>query len=167
MVTTANVSAANAIRTPQFWLLWVVLFCNVTAGIGILEQASPMIQDFFRETAPRRVTVAAAGGFVGVLSLFNMAGRFVWSSTSDVIGRKPIYMLYLGGGIVLYFLLAPVGSTATALFVLLAARDHLVLRRRVRHRAGLPAGPVRHVPGRRDPRPAADRLVGRRASPDR
>jgi MFS family permease len=121
MVTTASVSAANAIRTPQFWLMWIVLFCNVTAGIGILEQASPMIQDFFRGNGTSTVAVAAAGGFVGVLSLFNMAGRFAWSSTSDVIGRKPIYLLYLGGGIVLYFLLATVGSSATALFVLLAA----------------------------------------------
>ena len=66
------------------------------------------------------MTVAAAGGFVGLLSLFNMAGRFVWSSTSDVIGRKPIYMVYLGVGMVLYLLLATVGQTATALFVLLA-----------------------------------------------
>ena len=114
-------SAANAIQTRSFWLLWIVLFCNVTAGIGILEQASPMIQDFFRETtASSPVTVAVAGGFVGLLSLFNMAGRFAWSSTSDVIGRKPIYMLYLGGGMVLYTLLAPVGAPATALFVLLA-----------------------------------------------
>ena len=80
-----------------------------------------MIQDFFRENGTSTVAVAAAGGFVGVLSLFNMAGRFAWSSTSDVIGRKPIYLLYLGGGIVLYFLLATVGSSATALFVLLAA----------------------------------------------
>jgi MFS family permease len=121
MVTTASVSAANAIRTPQFWLMWIVLFCNVTAGIGILEQASPMIQDFFRGNGTSTVAVAAAGGFVGVLSLFNMAGRFGWSSTSDVIGRKPIYLLYLGGGIVLYILLATIGSSATALFVLLAA----------------------------------------------
>jgi MFS family permease len=67
------------------------------------------------------VTVAAAGGFVGLLSLFNMAGRFVWSSTSDYIGRKPIYMVYLGMGIVLYVALALVGSTSTALFVLIAA----------------------------------------------
>ncbi|MGY4684634.1 OFA family MFS transporter [Micromonospora aurantiaca (nom. illeg.)] len=120
LVTTANVSAANAVRTRSFWLLWVVLFCNVTAGIGILEQASPMIQDFFREGGTSAVSVAAAGGFVGLLSLFNMAGRFVWSSTSDVIGRKPIYMVYLGVGMVLYLLLALVGQTATALFVLLA-----------------------------------------------
>ncbi|WP_369139365.1 OFA family MFS transporter [Modestobacter versicolor] len=121
LVTTDNVSAANAIKTPQFWLLWTVLFCNVTAGIGILEQASPMIQDFFRDGDASTVAVTAAAGFVGVLSLFNMAGRFVWSSTSDFIGRKPIYMVYLGVGMVLYVLLATVGSSATWLFVLLAA----------------------------------------------
>jgi MFS family permease len=120
LVTTSNVSAANAIRTRSFWLLWIVLFCNVTAGIGILEQASPMIQDFFRDGGKSTVTVAAASGFVGVLSLFNMAGRFVWSSTSDVIGRKPIYMMYLGVGMILYALLALVGGAATVLFVLLA-----------------------------------------------
>jgi MFS family permease len=121
LVTTADVSAANAIRTPQFYLLWVVLFCNVTAGIGILEQASPMSQDFFR--GPDGVSTVAAGaaaGFVGLLSLANMAGRFVWSSTSDVIGRKRIYMLYLGGGIVLYAILATLGHNSIGLFVLLS-----------------------------------------------
>jgi MFS family permease len=120
LVTTSSVSAANAIKTPQFYFLWIVLFCNVAAGIGILEQASPMIQDFFRENGTTSVTVAAAGGFVGILSLANMAGRFVWSSTSDVIGRKPIYMLYLGVGIICYLLLATAGHTSTALFVILA-----------------------------------------------
>ena len=80
MQTTADVTAANAIRTPQFWLLWTVLFCNVTAGIGILEQASPMIQDFFPDIDRR----ARPPGFVGLLSLANMGGRFIWSSTSDV-----------------------------------------------------------------------------------
>ncbi len=121
LVTTESVSAANAIRTPQFYLLWVVLFCNVTAGIGILEQAAPMIQDFFRDEGVSSVSVAAAGGFVGLLSIANMAGRFVWSSASDLIGRKPIYLIYLGGGMVLYLVLALSGSTATLLFVLLAA----------------------------------------------
>jgi MFS family permease len=121
LVTTASVSARNAVRTPQFWLLWVVLFCNVTAGIGILEQASPMIQDFFRSgSGASAVSVAAAGGFVGLLSMANMAGRFVWSSTSDVIGRKPVYMGYLGIGLVAYFLLATFGQRSTALFVLFA-----------------------------------------------
>jgi MFS family permease len=120
LVTTAQVSAANAIRTRSFWLLWVVLFCNVTAGIGILEQASPMIQDFFRTGGVSTVSVVAASGFVGVLSLFNMAGRFGWSATSDKVGRRPIYMVYLGVGMVLYLLLATVGDSAIPLFVLLA-----------------------------------------------
>jgi MFS family permease len=115
------VSAANAIRTPQFWLLWVVLFCNVTAGIGILEQAAPMIQDFFRHGDTSTVSAAAAGGFVGLLSIANMGGRFAWSTTSDYIGRKPIYMGYLGIGLVVYVLLATTGSRSTALFVLYAA----------------------------------------------
>ncbi|WP_116450839.1 OFA family MFS transporter [Blastococcus litoris] len=121
LITTENVSAGNAIRTPQFWLLWVVLFCNVTAGIGILEQAAPMIQDFFRDGTTSAVAAASAAGFVGLLSLFNMGGRFVWSSTSDFIGRKPIYMIYLGVGIVLYIVLATLGSTATWIFVITAA----------------------------------------------
>ncbi len=117
MMTTANVSANEAIKTRQFWCLWTVLFCNVTAGIGILEQAAPMIQDFF----PTAVTAAAAAGFVGLLSLFNMGGRIVWSSTSDVIGRKPIYMVYLGVGAVAFFFLATAGSTAVFVFVGLSA----------------------------------------------
>jgi MFS family permease len=114
MITSANVTATNAIKTPQFWLLWTVLFCNVTAGIGILEQAAPMIQDFFTS-----VTAAAAAGFVGLLSLCNMSGRFGWSSTSDVIGRKPTYMMYLGVGAVCYFLLATAGTASVAVFVVL------------------------------------------------
>jgi MFS family permease len=114
MITTANVTAANAIKTPQFWLLWVVLCCNVTAGIGILEQASPMIQDHFDT-----VSAAAAAGFVGLLSLCNMSGRFVWSSTSDLIGRKRMYMIYLGVGAITYFLLASTGTASVAWFVLL------------------------------------------------
>jgi MFS family permease len=116
MMTTANVSADNALKTRQFWFLWVVLFCNVTAGIGILEQASPMIRDFF----PGEVSAATAAGFVGLLSLFNMAGRFIWSSTSDVIGRKPTYMIYLGVGAVLFFFLATAGNSAVPVFVLLS-----------------------------------------------
>lgn len=120
LVTTDNVSAANAIRTPQFWLLWIVLFCNVTAGIGILEQAAPMIQDFFRDGETSSVAAASAAGFVGLLSLFNLSGRFIWSSTSDVVGRKNIYVGYLGIGILLYAFLAFQGSSSTILFALVA-----------------------------------------------
>ena len=121
LVTTGAVSADSAIKTPQFWLLWTVLFCNVTAGIGILEQAAPMIQDFFREGGTTSVSASAAAGFVGVLSMANMAGRFAWSSTSDVVGRKPMYLIYLGVGIGAYTCLALLGQTTTALFVLLAS----------------------------------------------
>ncbi|GAB3651933.1 OFA family MFS transporter [Nocardioides korecus] len=116
----ALVRAKQAIRTPQFAFLWVVLFCNVTAGIGILEQAAPMIQDFFRSGAASSVSPAEAAGFVGLLSLANMGGRFAWSSLSDKVGRKRTYMMYLGVGLVFYVLLATVGQTSTAVFVVLA-----------------------------------------------
>ncbi|MFC4000303.1 OFA family MFS transporter [Prauserella oleivorans] len=119
MVTTANVSARNAIRTPQFWLLWVVLCLNVTAGIGILEKASPMITEFFGDTAAP-VSAAAAAGFVALLSLTNMLGRFVWSSTSDLVGRRNIYRLYLGVGALLYLVIALTTNTSKLLFVLCA-----------------------------------------------
>ena len=119
MITTANVSARNAIKTPQFWLLWVVLCFNVTAGIGILEKAAPMIADFFRETSTP-VGTAAAAGFVALLSLTNMLGRFVWSSTSDLVGRKNIYRLYLGAGALLYLVIALTTNASKLVFVLCA-----------------------------------------------
>ena len=95
-----DVTADQAIKTRQFWLLWAVLFLNVTAGIGVLSQASPMIQELFTG----RVTAVAAAGFVGLLSLFNMIGRFFWSSLSDYIGRKSTYTIFFLLGAVLYAL---------------------------------------------------------------
>jgi MFS family permease len=106
LVTTHNVDVNVAFTTPQFWLLWIVLCTNVTAGIGILEQASPMIQELFRGT----IGPIAAGGFVGLLSLFNMLGRFFWASTSDFIGRKPTYFIFFTLGAVLYFFLPMTGA---------------------------------------------------------
>jgi MFS family permease len=103
--TVPGVTPSAAIRTRSFWLLWGVLLLNVTAGIGVLGQASLMIQEMF----PNRVDRAAATGFVGLLSLFNMAGRFIWSSTSDVIGRKPTYMIFFALGAVLYALTPTTG----------------------------------------------------------
>jgi MFS family permease len=114
-----QVSAKSAIRTPQFWCLWVVLCMNVTAGIGILEKAAPMIQDFFKGTSTP-VSVSASAGFVALLSAANMAGRIGWSSTSDLIGRKHIYRVYLGFGAVMYALIALFGDSSKPLFVLCA-----------------------------------------------
>ncbi|MBV2355472.1 OFA family MFS transporter [Streptomyces sp. J2-1] len=114
-----QVSARSAVRTPQFWCLWIVLCMNVTAGIGILEKAAPMITDFFADTSTP-VSVSAAAGFVALLSAANMAGRIGWSSASDLIGRKNIYRVYLGVGALMYLLIALFGDTAKPLFVLCA-----------------------------------------------
>ncbi|MGW7666448.1 OFA family MFS transporter [Streptomyces sp. NPDC054775] len=114
-----QVSAASAVRTPQFWCLWIVLCMNVTAGIGILEKAAPMITDFFADTSTP-VSVSAAAGFVALLSAANMAGRIGWSSTSDLIGRKNIYRVYLGVGAVMYLLIASFGDSSKPLFILCA-----------------------------------------------
>ncbi len=116
-----SVDANTAIKTPQFYLLFGVLMLNVTAGIGVLGQASVMIQEMFSEKvvgAGKAVTVAAAGGFVGLLSLFNMAGRFFWSSLSDRIGRRNTYTIFFLLGAVLYFLVPMTGRMGSiVLFV--------------------------------------------------
>jgi MFS family permease len=115
LITSASVEVNTAIRTPQFWLLWIMLCVNVTAGIGILEQASPMIQEMFSG----RVLAAAAAGFVGLLSLLNMAGRFLWSSASDAIGRKATYATFFTLGPICYMLIPITGTIGSVpLFVL-------------------------------------------------
>ncbi|MEV5840302.1 OFA family MFS transporter [Nocardia sp. NPDC052112] len=116
LVSSNDVAANDAIRTPQFWLLWIVLCFNVTAGIGILEKAAPMVIDFFKQTSTP-VSTAAAAGFVAVLSAANMAGRIGWSSLSDLIGRKNMYRIYLGVGALAYLLVWSVGQTNKALFI--------------------------------------------------
>jgi MFS family permease len=120
MIGAHNLDVNTAFLTPQFWLLWIVLCTNVTAGIGIIEQASPMIQELFKGS----IGPVAAGGFVGLLSLFNMGGRFFWSSVSDYIGRKPTYFIFFSLGAVLYFFLPQTGAdhlNSVKLFVAIAA----------------------------------------------
>jgi MFS family permease len=107
LVTQHDVEVNTAFGTPQFWCLWIVLCMNVTAGIGILEQASPMIQELFKG----RITAGAAAGFVALLSLFNMLGRFFWSSVSDYIGRKSTYFVFFTLGAILYFLAPRTGMS--------------------------------------------------------
>jgi MFS family permease len=119
LITMHNVDVDTAFRTKQFWLLWIVLCTNVTAGIGILEQASPMIQELFKGT----IGPLAAGGFVGLLSLFNMAGRFLWSTASDYLGRKQTYFVFFVLGAALYFVLPRTGGdhlNSVILFVSIA-----------------------------------------------
>ncbi|WP_233214604.1 OFA family MFS transporter [Mycobacterium sp. 4858] len=116
--SVAGVAAANAIKTPQFWLLWAVLCFNVTAGIGILEKASPIYQDFFPAAPSAAVLASAAAGYVALLSLANMLGRIGWSSLSDLVGRKAIYRLYLGGGALLYLTLLLTTNSNKIVFLL-------------------------------------------------
>jgi MFS family permease len=114
LVTTENVFVYEALRTPQFWLIWWILCLNVTAGIGVLGQASAMSQEMFKG----QITAVAASGLVGLFSLFNMGGRFFWSSTSDYIGRKNTYFIFFALGAVLYAIVPYTGSIhSVALFV--------------------------------------------------
>ncbi len=115
LVTTGNVLVGDAVKTPQFYLLWAVLFLNVTAGIGVLGQASLMIQEMFPEhfahgtPAALATATAAAAGFVGLLSIFNMGGRLFWASSSDRLGRKTTYSIFFILGTVLYALTPTLG----------------------------------------------------------
>lgn len=118
MISTNNVSAANAIKTPQFWLLWVVLCFNVTAGIGILERAQDIYKDFFGAGVSPAGIAAAAGGFAAMLSLANSLGRILWSSASDPLGRKRIYMIYLGVGALLYLAITLLGNSNKVVFLI-------------------------------------------------
>nr|WP_288118047.1 OFA family MFS transporter [Thiomonas sp.] len=130
MITDHEVHLNKAWKTPQFWLVWGVLCLNVTAGIGVLSMASPMLQDVFGarligvdatatlSAAQKAAIVAAAGGLVGLISLFNSVGRLFWAALSDHIGRKATYYTFFILGIVLYASLPTLGHIGAAgLFV--------------------------------------------------
>lgn len=110
-------TANEAIKTPQFWLLWIVLCFNVTAGIGILERAAPIYRDYFPHAASPAALTAAAAGFVAMLSLANSLGRLLWSTASDAVGRKNMYRLYLGVGAMLYAVLIVAQNASKPLFL--------------------------------------------------
>jgi MFS family permease len=125
LVTAAHVHVNEALRTPQFWLLWGVLCLNVSAGIGVIGMASPMLQEVFggrligipatlaelaQDQRTQVATIAAA--FAGLLSLFNIAGRIGWASASDVLGRKTTYTVFFVLGIALYVSAPLAGETA-------------------------------------------------------
>jgi MFS family permease len=116
MITSRQVHLRDAHKTAQFWLIWAVLCLNVSAGIGVIGMASPMLQEIFAGkliglpdvkfgdlNAVQKVQVAGiAAGFTGLLSLFNIGGRFFWASLSDKLGRKNTYYIFFLLGIVLY-----------------------------------------------------------------
>ncbi len=116
MITQESVALSDAHKTQQFWLIWAVLCLNVSAGIGVLAMASPMLQEIFGgnlighpeigfsalDPGQKTAIATIAAGFVGLLSLFNIAGRFFWASLSDKIGRKMTYFAFFGLGFVLY-----------------------------------------------------------------
>jgi MFS family permease len=129
MITSGNVHLKDAHKTPQFWLIWAVLMLNVSAGIGVIGMASPMLQEIFGGTligkpelgfaaldaGQKTIIATIAAGFTGLISLFNIAGRFFWASLSDKIGRKLTYFIFFGLGIALYALaptFAHMGSRA-------------------------------------------------------
>jgi len=127
MITHGQVHLNRAWKTPQFWLVWGVLFLNVTAGIAVIAMASPMLQDVFGgklaglteaaaslSPAQKAAVVAAAAGLVGLISLFNSLGRLFWASLSDKIGRKNTYFIFFGLGFVLYCLLPTWGHLGMA-----------------------------------------------------
>jgi len=131
MITDNHVHLAKAWKTPQFWLIWGVLCLNVSAGIGVIGMASPMLQDIFgpllvgaasNETitpGQKAAIVAAAAGLVGLISLFNSLGRLFWASVSDWIGRKNTYYTFFILGFILYCTMPTLGHMGAAgLFVL-------------------------------------------------
>jgi MFS family permease len=126
LITTKHVHLNVAWKTPQFWMLWIVLCMNVTAGIGVLAMASPMFQEVFGArllgvdtataltVAQKASIAAAAAGLVGLISLFNSLGRIFWASASDFLGRKTTYVVFFVLGIVLYCSLPSLGHMGLA-----------------------------------------------------
>jgi len=120
MITSNNVHLKDAHKTPQFWLLWLILCLNVSAGIGIIGAASPMLQETFggqligqsalayldikKDVALAAKAAAVGAGFVGLISLFNIFGRIAWASSSDRLGRKTTYFIFFTLGAALYVL---------------------------------------------------------------
>jgi MFS family permease len=133
MITHGHVHLRDAHKTAQFWLIWGVLFLNVSAGIGVIGMASPMLQEIFAgslighpeitfthlDEAQRRMVATIAAAFTGLLSLFNIGGRIFWASMSDFMGRKTTYVIFFVLGALLYVAVPSTGHLhSVALFVL-------------------------------------------------
>ena len=102
LISAKNVDIDQALKTPQFYQLWIVLCLNVTAGIGVLGVARTMITEIFGSSLPQIVDTSFAATYVVMISAFNMVGRFIWASASDYVGRRNTYWIFFVLGIVLY-----------------------------------------------------------------
>jgi MFS family permease len=132
LITQNHVHLNQAWKTPQFWLIWIVLCMNVTAGIGVISMASPMFQDVFGgrllglspditlTVAQKAAIAASAAGLVGLISLFNSLGRIFWASSSDYLGRKVTYCVFFVLGIALYCSLPTLGHLGLAAMFVIA-----------------------------------------------
>ena len=105
----------EAIRTPQWWMLWAMLCLNISAGLGLISQHSPLAQDVYKKTmgllgdlTPDQIAlVAAAGGtVVAVAAIFNGLGRLFWAKISDNIGRRMVFLIMFSTQAVVYVLIA-------------------------------------------------------------
>ncbi len=128
-------TVGDAVKTPQFWLVWLVLLMNVSASIGIIGVGSPMIQEIFGgrllhhpevgflafDDAQKKAAATVGAAFLGLISLFNIGGRFFWASISDRIGRKATYAVFFVLGCALYGLVAPWAAQSLNLAVFIAA----------------------------------------------
>ena len=102
MISAGNVDIDQALRTPQFYLLWIMLCFNVAAGIAVLGVAKTMLSEIFGSALPQIVNGSFAATYVLMTSVFNMLGRFFWASASDYLGRKRTYAIFFGCGALLY-----------------------------------------------------------------
>jgi len=113
LITDENVHIDQALKTPQFYQMWIMLCFNVTAGIGVIGVAKTMMSDIFSPSLPDIVTASFAGVYVLMISVFNMSGRFIWASMSDYIGRKNTYHIFFALGILLYVSIPFVATQAS------------------------------------------------------
>ncbi|MCX4192915.1 OFA family MFS transporter [Methylophaga sp. OBS1] len=113
LITDNHVHIDQALKTPQFYQLWILLCFNVTAGIGVIGVAKTMITDIFSPSLPSIVDAGFAATYVLMISVFNMTGRFLWSSASDYIGRKNTYHCFFVLGAVLYMSIPFIATQAS------------------------------------------------------
>jgi len=109
--TNLNFTLRQALRTRQWWILWLILFLNVTAGISLISQQAPLYQEL------AGVSAAVAAGMVGLASIGNALGRVFWAWSSDHLTRRSTFMLLFLIQVALFWILPAMGSVAVLTLV--------------------------------------------------